>query len=91
MFTVCNKQTISGLFLIVFGLLLQASWKGYKQRKAYKNKLKTFQDSVDTVIKVTVLSLFYYTETYLFADSALCLKHCCFCNLVTVAGKNVES
>uniref|UniRef100_A0A8C1HFZ2 IQ motif containing GTPase activating protein 2 n=1 Tax=Cyprinus carpio carpio TaxID=630221 RepID=A0A8C1HFZ2_CYPCA len=34
---------------------LQASWKGYKQRRVYKDRLKTFQDSVSSAIKLQSL------------------------------------
>lgn len=41
-----------------FILCAQASWKGYKQRKAYKDRLQTLQSNVQTVVKVN--NLYHY-------------------------------
>lgn len=34
---------------------VQASWKGYKQRKAYRDRLQTLLSNVQTVVKVNNL------------------------------------
>ncbi len=81
-----------------FGLWFQASWKGYKQRRVYKDRLKTFQDSVRSVIKVTVLIadahlLQHFIIFFLVAlkCSMHNMKTCFLYNLVTVNGEDVES
>lgn len=81
-----------------FGLWLQASWKGYKQKRVYKDKLKTFQDSVSSVIKVMVLIaddnlLQHFIIFFLVAlkCSMHNMKNCFLYNLVTITGEDVES
>ncbi|KTG37703.1 hypothetical protein cypCar_00002806 [Cyprinus carpio] len=48
-----NEPFIIRLQALIRGYL--ASWKGYKQRRVYKDKLKAFQDSVSSVIKLQSL------------------------------------